>query len=80
MKVRIVIGCNYHTTWQKYAGMRFVLVSVNGTKARLKTRKSDADFETNISDLIFIDSDHNKRKADRIEAKNLVNNHIESID
>lgn len=62
----IVIGCNYHTKWQANKAMRFVLVEVSGTKARLKTRNTGKDFWTNVDDLIFINSDHNKRKAQQL--------------
>ncbi len=65
--MRIVIGCNYHTTWQKNRGMRFVLAEIKGDKARLKTRNTNKDFWTNISDLIFIETGYNKRKADDLE-------------
>lgn len=59
----IVIGCNYHTTWQSNNQMRFVLTEINGGKARLQTRTSKKDFWTNIDDLIFIQSGYNKEKA-----------------
>jgi len=64
----IVIGCNYHTKWQKYSAMRFVLKEVNGDKARLITRNTGKDFWTNVSDLIFIMSKHNIDKAIRLSA------------
>ena len=63
---KIVVGCNYHTTWQSNKGMRFVLAEVKGDKARLQTRNTGKDFWTNVSDLIFIESDYNKRKAESI--------------
>ncbi len=63
----LVIGCNYHTTWQSDSRMRFVLISVSGTKAKLSTRRTQRTFETNVSDLIFIKSDYNKNKAKRIK-------------
>jgi len=66
MSTRLVIGCNYHTTWQSNKAMRFVLVEVKGLKARLKTRNTSKDFWTNIEDLIFIESDYNKRKAENL--------------
>jgi len=66
---RIVIGCNYHTTWQSDPRMRFVLVSINGTKATLSTRRTKRVFETNISDLIFIESNYNKNKAKTLKNK-----------
>lgn len=64
---RIVVGCNYHTTWQSDKGMRFVLVEVKGDRARLKTRRTHKNFWTNVKDLIFIETKHNKDKAERIE-------------
>ena len=65
----IVIGCNYHTKWQSNKGMRFVLVEINGNKARLQTRKTYKDFWTNIEDLVFIDSVYNQKKANILTAK-----------
>jgi hypothetical protein len=62
-KTQIVVGCNYHTKWQSKKGMRFVLVEVKGDKARLQTRNSRKDFWTNLSDLIFIETDYNIAKA-----------------
>lgn len=59
----IVIGCNYHTTWQSDSRMRFVLAGVEGRKAVLKTRVSKKRFKTNLDDLIFITSHHNITKA-----------------
>ena len=64
----IVIGCNYHTTWQSYKQMRFVLAEVKGEKARLQTRTSHKDFWTDLKDLIFIDSGHNRRKASELRS------------
>lgn len=60
------IGCNYHTTWQKNKGMRFVLKEIKENKARLVTRNTNKDFWTNVSDLIFIETNHNKQKAIRL--------------
>ena len=40
----IVIGCNYHTTWQTHKQMRFVLTEIKGNKARLQTRTSRKRF------------------------------------
>lgn len=65
--VRLVVGCNYHTTWQSDKSMRFVLKEVIGDKAVLTTRTTKKEFKTNVCDLIFIETDHNKRKADDIE-------------
>lgn len=67
--VFIQIGCNYHTKWQKYKAMRFVLKEIKGDKARLITRNSGKDFWTNISDLIFIETGYNKSKANRLSGQ-----------
>jgi hypothetical protein len=61
--MKIIVGCNYHTTWQKHKSMRFVLVEIKGEKARLQTRNTNKDFWTNIKDLIFIETKYNKQKA-----------------
>ncbi len=65
----LVIGCNYHTTWQSIKSMRFVLAEIKGDKARLKTRASKKDFWTNIDDLIFIETGYNKQKAKELTIK-----------
>lgn len=59
----LVIGCNYHTKWQSNPAMRFVLVEIKGDLARLKTRSTQKDFWVNVSDLIFIESKTNIKKA-----------------
>jgi len=59
----IVVGCNYHTTWQSDPRMRFVLVEVKDNKAKLKTRRTRKEFWTDVKDLIFIKSNYNKNKA-----------------
>lgn len=66
-KNSIVVGCNYHTSWQNNRAMRFVLVEIKGDKARLKTRNTRKDFWTDVDNLIFIMSVHNIQKA-----KNLI--------
>ena len=66
----LVIGCNYHTTWQSHKSMRFVLTEIKGTKARLQTRNSRKDFWTNVDDLIFIESGYNKQKARELSGTN----------
>jgi hypothetical protein len=73
---KLVIGCNYHTTWQSHPGMRFVLIELKGDKAKLKTRNTRRSFWTNVSDLIFIDTAFNNRKAERLinEKKSYINN------
>ncbi len=65
---KIVIGCNYHLTWQSNKAMRFVLKEIKEDKARMETRRTGKSFWTNVSDLIFITTDHNKKKANRLEA------------
>ena len=59
----IVIGCDYHTTWQSNKQMRFVLTDVKGGRARLQTRRSRKTFWTDLKDLVFIDTNYNKIKA-----------------
>lgn len=66
----IVVGCNYHTTWQSDKAMRFILSEVRGNRVRLTTRISKTSFWTNKSDLIFIDTEHNREKAEKILLKN----------
>jgi hypothetical protein len=65
---KLVIGCNYHTTWQRHRAMRFVLAEIKENKARLITRNTNRSFWTDINDLIFIDTNHNKNKAIKLEA------------
>lgn len=62
----IVIGCNYHTKWQSNKAMRFVLSKVDGDNALLSTRITKKEFWTKKSDLIFIMSAHNIKKAKSI--------------
>ena len=59
----VVVGCNYHTTWQSDPQIRFVLAEVIGEKARLRTRTTKKTFWTDIKDLIFIQSSYNREKA-----------------
>ena len=66
MEQQLIIGCNYHTTWQSHSAMRFVLVEIKGDKARLKTRASKKDFWTDVKDLIFIDTNYNRNKGKRL--------------
>ena len=68
-EIILIVGCNYHTTWQSNKKMRFVLSEVKGNKARLTTRNTKKDFWTNINDLIFIETDYNKRKLEEIEGR-----------
>lgn len=63
----IVIGCNYHTTWQSDPKMRFVLAEVVDQRARLITRRTKKSFWTNVEDLIFIQSEHNIKKAKNVK-------------
>ena len=68
----LIIGCNYHTTWQSNKAIRFVLGEIKGDKALLYTRNTKKKFWTNVSDLIFINTEHNKQKAEKINL-NLTN-------
>lgn len=73
--MKLVIGCNYHTVWQKHKGMRFVLTAVSEDNliATLETRKTGKKFNTNVSDLIFIESVYNREKADKLTNKLIYN-------
>jgi hypothetical protein len=62
----LVIGCNYHTTWQSHRNMRFVLSELKFDKALLTTRHTRKSFWCSQDDLIFITSNHNIRKANNI--------------
>ena len=62
----IVKGCNYHTKWQSNKSMRFILTGLKDGKAKLETRVTKKSFWTNAEDLIFITTEHNKRKAAEI--------------
>lgn len=66
MDTKIVIGCNYHIKSQKDKSMRFVLIEVNGGFARLATRTTMSVFWVEVGDLVFINTDVNKEKANRI--------------
>jgi len=63
---KIHIGCNYHLTWQSHKAMRFVLESVEGEIATLKTRVTKKEIKTHVSNLIFIESEHNINKSKNI--------------
>ena len=67
--MELVIGCNYHTTWQSDSRMRFILKEIKGNKARLATRVSKKDFWTDVKDLIFIETSYNKNKAEQLKDK-----------
>ena len=71
---KIQIGCNYHTKWQSNKGMRFVLKEIKGDKCLLYTRTTKREFWTNVSDLIFITTTHNKLKAQRLGLNNMPKN------
>ena len=62
----IVIGCNYHLSWQSDSRMRFILKEVKDGKARMATRRTNKNFWCDLKDLIFILSVHNKNKAKEI--------------
>ena len=67
--VLLVIGANYHTTWQTHKGMRFVLHEINGNKVMLKTRTTNKCFECNSNDLLLITSSYNLSKIKRLQTK-----------
>lgn len=58
----LIVGCNYHTTWQSNKRMRFTLKSVMGDKCILNSNNS-GNFESQTNSLRFIMSEHNKQKA-----------------
>ncbi len=62
----IVCGCNYHTTWQSKRQMRFVLVGVIGNTAYLCTRITHRSFTTSLDDLVNIDTEYNRKKANEL--------------
>lgn len=62
----VVVGCNYHTTWQSHKAMRFVLAEVKGNRARLVTRGSNRNFWTSVDSLIFIKTGYNFDKAKKL--------------
>ena len=68
---QLIIGCNYHTTWQRIKGMRFVLKSISedGLTCVLYTRKTEKEFTTSTDSLIFIDTSYNKDKAIKLSNK-----------
>jgi hypothetical protein len=68
MNKKLVIGCNYHTTWQAHKAMRFVLSAIdkNTNRALLYTRHTKKCFWTSIDSLIFIETKYNQAKADRL--------------
>lgn len=69
MENKLTIGCNYHTKWQSNKAMRFVLTEVKGNKALLKTRTTNKQFWTNVSDLIFIETKYNREKQAKLNEK-----------
>jgi len=66
---KLILGCNYHTTWQSKPAMRFVLkkISFEGDEAFLVTRTTGKSFWTPVSDLIFIESVHNLKKIENFK-------------
>lgn len=67
----LVIGCNYHTTWQSHNRMRFILIDIKGDKALLGTRTTKKRFWTKADNLIFIKTGYNFSKARDIIKKQL---------
>jgi len=64
---KLIIGCNYHTTWQSHKAMRFVLSEIKGDKALLTTRNTKRSFWTDVKDLIFIETSYNQNKANKLK-------------
>lgn len=62
----LVVGCNYHTTWQSNRAMRFILREIKGDRARLVTRNSKKNFWTNVNTLRFIRTRYNFEKAEKL--------------
>ena len=69
----IVVGCNYHTTWQSDRSMRFVLRKISEGKAFLGTRTTGKFFSTRLDDLVFIRTSHNIEKANRLRPELKIN-------
>ena len=69
---RLVVGCNYYLTWQKIPKKRkqdqFVLHMLNNNTgvAKVKNSRGGKDVWVRVSDLIFIDTEHNKNKAENL--------------
>jgi hypothetical protein len=64
--MKLVPGCNYHTTWQKDKAMRFVLAYVEKDWAILFTRGTRKLFWCRVKDLIFIETKYNIEKGVKI--------------
>lgn len=62
-----IIWCNYHTKRQSKKGMRFILLKIEWERALIGTRGTLKLLWTSISDLIFVNSEHNIEKANRIK-------------
>jgi len=71
----IVIGCNYHTTWQDNKSMRFILTQVINNKCNLVTRTTRTDIWVDIDDLIFITTRHNISKGKKLRPMIDFSNH-----
>lgn len=67
---KLIIGCNYHTTWQSHKNMRFVLTGLNDKYAELMTRRTGKQFWTDKNDLIFIKTSTNINKSKKILKEN----------
>lgn len=64
----LIVGCNYRYTTQGNHNAHFMLVdlNINSGMARLITRKTKKDFWKPIDQLIYINNENNRRKAERI--------------
>lgn len=61
--IPLIVGCNYHTTWQSDKAMRFILKGFDKRSATLTTRTTGKEFKTSIEDLVFINTWYNIKKA-----------------
>lgn len=59
---KLVIGRNYHTTWQNNKFMIFVLKELYRDKALLVTKTTGKRFWTKRSNLIATDANYNLNK------------------
>lgn len=59
----LVLGCNYHITWQSNKAMRFVLDDIKGDVAHMITRRTMKRFTCKVDELIVIRSAYNSYKA-----------------
>ena len=49
--INLVVGRNYHTTWQTAKGMRFILKQLSGSKALLGTMYNSKTYWVDVDQL-----------------------------